>query len=469
MDLFSNIENTQNEEIEKELSEQEHEQEQTETKDKDGNSVFCKTRFDTRKQLNRGSKVISDNMVTREGITIEHLESLGMPIFKYKTQITLHGIYMGTIDRVGDYQYKHIIVNQNKSIGIRYNAIDYAKKKRIYRMLADVKGFRIMENSTEFYAEKWSKFSTDKTELAAMYEQAKQEVERINTGLFYGIAKAFVLGIPFMGYTVAVRIDINAIYEANVTACIENITGMTIEECDQYVSDKIALAQAKRAEEEESRKQEAERIAELRRPVIEAVNKFLKEEKNMVCVKTAISEIPLNTLFYKLEFSRSAELTEIAGEACMITKQGNQKYPRLHLTYLHGAGKNFQEYFTEEAQKNQTEIIQKSIYGSKKEPSSTIKIFIDKDAWESRKNPKTAIKQDSISPLEHAGFSAIQYSDKSILIIANDATRAFTNQLSKVGKYGKWFKVDGKNTAGWICSAKNQIAIEILKNSPKAN
>lgn len=466
MNLFSQV--TQDPENENENTVEQQEQEQTESKDKDGNSVFCKTRFDTRKQLNRGSKVISDNMVTRDGITIEHLESLGMPIFKYKTQITLHGIYMGTIDRVGDYQYKHIIVNQNRSIGIRYNAIDYAKKKRIYKMLADVKGYRVQENSTEFYAEKWSKFSTDKAEILAMYEEAKKQVLKINTQLFYGTAKAFVTGIPFMGYVAAIRIDINAIYEANVTACIENITEMTIEQCEKYVADKIAAAEAKRAEEEAERNAEAERIAELRRPIIEEVNRFLKEDKGMICIKCKINSIPLNTVFYTLEFSG---IQHVVGKANILTKEGSQKYPRKHHLYLVKREDNdWKQFFTPEEMTDQERKLKSDRYGTKENPDQVIKIYIDREKWEAHKEPtSTSQINQSNSPLEHAGLTAIQYSDKSILIIANDATRAFTNQLSKVGKYGKWFKVDGKNTAGWICSAKNQIAIQILKNTPASN
>ena len=467
MDLFSQV--TQDPENENENTVEQQEQEQTESKDKDGNSVFCRTRFDTRKQLNRGTKVISDNMVTRDGITIEHLESLGMPIFKYKTQITLHGIYNGDAERVGVYQYKHIIVNQNKSIGIRYNAIDYAKKKRIYKMLADVKGYRVQENSTEFYAEKWSKFSTDKAEILAMYEEAKKQVLKINTQLFYGTAKAFVTGIPFMGYVAAIRIDINAIYEANVTACIENITEMTIEQCEKYVADKIAAAEAKRAEEEAERNAEAERIAELRRPVIEEVNTFLKQEKNMVCVKTTIGKLPLNTLFYTLEFSLlQGKEHHVVGRANILTKEGTQKYPRIHYSYLNTEGENYKEYFKQETMLEHETKLKSDRYGRKENPDQVIKIYVDREKWDAHVERRNA-PQNSNSPLDNAGLTAIQYSDKSILIIANDATRAFTNQLSKVGKYGKWFKVDGKNTAGWICSAKNQIAIQILKNTPASN
>ena len=442
MDLFSNISTQPQQE---EPTTATPETGTTETKDKDGNSVFEKANFDTRKQLNRGSKIITDDMITRDGITIESLEQLGMPIYKYKTQITLHGIYNGNVDRVGDYRYKYLIHNQNKSIGIKYNAIDYDKKKTIYGYLRDVLGHRTTENSTEFYSDKWAKFTHDKEELLTMYEAAKKDANKINTSLMYGTLRVFLAQIPFMGATVVTRIDVNAIYQQNVIPLIESVTGRTLAECDQYIADKIAAAQARKQEEQERQNKLKEEEAERRRPTIEAFKESMKNE-GYILVKGTIGKIPLNKVF--ITTSWQGDL--IQAKYIKLTKEGTQKYPRE--TYTWGkAGANIPE---------EVASIQLNGSGWKIDPTTTIIYWIKESDY--RQAKQEPIKQPANGNLLTAGLTAIKYSDKSILIVANDATRPFTDELRKVGKYGKWFKVNGTNTAGWICSANNETAKSIL-------
>ena len=442
MDLFSNIPTQPQQE---EPTTATPETGTTETKDKDGNSVFEKANFDTRKQLNRGSKIITDDMITRDGFTIESLEQLGMPIFKYKTQVTLHGIYNGNVDRVGDYRYKYLIHNQNKSIGIKYNAIDYDKKKTVYGYLRDVLGFRTTENSTEYFSDKWSKFTFDKQELLAMYAAAKEEASKINTSLYYGTLKVFLAQIPFMGATVVTRIDINAIYEQNVVPFIESVTGRTLAECDQYIADKIAAAQARKQEEQDRQNKLKEEEAERRRPTKESFIQSMKDA-GYICVKGTIGKIPLNNVF--ITTSWQGDL--IQAKYNKLTKEGSQKHPRE--TSIWGkAGANIPEELA---------TIQLNGSGWKTDPTKVVTYWIKGTDYKQAEQEPT--KQPANGSLFNAGLTAIQYSDKSILIIANDATRPFTDELRKVGKYGKWFKVNGANTAGWICSANNETAKSIL-------
>ncbi len=442
MDLFSNITTQPQQE---EPTTATPETGTTETKDKDGNSVFEKANFDTRKQLNRGSKIITDDMITRDGITIESLEQLGMPIFKYKTQVTLHGIYNGNVDRVGDYRYKYLIHNQNKSIGIKYNAIDYDKKKTIYGYLRDVLGHRTTENSTEFYSDKWAKFTHDKEELLTMYEAAKKDANKINTSLMYGTLRVFLAQIPFMGATVVTRIDVNAIYQQNVIPFIESVTGRTLAECDQYIADKIAAAQARKQEEQERQNKLKEEEAERRRPTKEAFIQSMKDA-GYICVKGTIGKIPLNKIFITISWQDDL----IQAKYIKLAKEGSQKYPRQIYTWGK-AGANIPE---------EAETIQLSDSGWKKDPKDVITYWIKETDY--RQADQEPSKKPANGTLLNAGLKAIQYSDKSILIIANDATRPFTDELRKVGKYGKWFKVNGTNTAGWICSANNETAKAIL-------
>ena len=452
-DLFSTAPVQPDNEINNDPTEDNESTGTTETKDKDGNSVFQKANFDTRKQLNRGDKIITDDMITCDGITIESLEKLGMPIFKYKTQITLHGIYNGNVDRVGDYRYKHLIHNQNKSIGIRYNAIDYAKKKTIYQYLRDVLGHRTTENSTEFYSSKWSKFTFDKTELLALYASAKEEANKINTNLIYGRVKVYLAQTPFMGATAVTLIDVNAIYEQNVMPFIESVTGRTIAECDQYIADKIAMTEENRRQKEEAQRQLKLEEEERRRPTNDAFLQAMKDA-GYICVKGTVGRIPLNTVY----FTRSWTDDLIQAKYCILTKDGTQKYPREKSMYgTKGAN------IPEEAQ-TIGQSLKTGGSGWKVDPSKAIQYWIKESDYTAAQNASTvtSTQRPANGTLLNAGLKAMQYTDKSILIIADDATRPYSADLNKIGKYGRYFKVNGINTAGWICSANNETAKAIL-------
>lgn len=66
------------------------------------------------------------------GVSLEVLESLNVPVYRYQTQITIHGLLPDiTKDTVNG--YKSILLNGNGSIGVKYIAIDGEKKKLFKR------------------------------------------------------------------------------------------------------------------------------------------------------------------------------------------------------------------------------------------------------------------------------------------------------------------------------------------------
>ena len=80
------------------------------------------------------------DLLEKEGVTLEQLkefEKEGLDIFRYKTQITIHGIFPTLKSkRIGD--YKSLIENKNRSIGVKWRAIDLDKKKEVFRVLFDI-------------------------------------------------------------------------------------------------------------------------------------------------------------------------------------------------------------------------------------------------------------------------------------------------------------------------------------------
>ena len=66
-------------------------------------------------------------------MTLEALQDIGVPVLRYSTQITIHGLIPAFNDakRVGG--YRNLIRNGNGSVGVKYGAIDAAKKDLIAR------------------------------------------------------------------------------------------------------------------------------------------------------------------------------------------------------------------------------------------------------------------------------------------------------------------------------------------------
>lgn len=69
-----------------------------------------------------------------KGVTYEQLKNLNAPVYTYNTQITIHGIFPGNIERYC-YGYQSLVVNKNQSLGVRWTAIDREKKEIIQQSM----------------------------------------------------------------------------------------------------------------------------------------------------------------------------------------------------------------------------------------------------------------------------------------------------------------------------------------------
>ena len=233
---------------------------------------------DTPKKLNRSEEVVPMsiiNEIENEGISIERLESLGLPVYKYQTQITIHGIFEGlTKERVGG--YKNLTLNQNKTLGVRYNAIDLEKKKLISNALEldrfkneDLAktGFRSRMDSKGFVLSK-AKSTQDKAKALEYAKDFKDEANALPYNFIGGkyINIYNVYGIYYVEYS----IYLNAIRQDNLWGFISAITDGRIDK-DTY--NQISLLK-KQEEDKEREKYEKE---------LEERNKIAKEKaKNLI-------------------------------------------------------------------------------------------------------------------------------------------------------------------------------------------
>ena len=146
---------------------------------------------DTRHRANLVDKKVSEDILRKieDGCSIETLEELlagQFPICKYKTQITIHGLFPHlATERVG--RYKNLVRNKNQSVGVRWTAIDHKKRADIFRLAYICDKWGIVENSQEFFLQRVEPVTTD-AELAATLDAFRETARRIEaaSNLFQG-------------------------------------------------------------------------------------------------------------------------------------------------------------------------------------------------------------------------------------------------------------------------------------------
>lgn len=243
---------------------------------KAGESLFsCDCGYtDKKHKLNLARRSVPESILreVENGCTIETLERIAadFPICKYKTQITIHGKFPPLlIDRIGG--YKNLVRNKNKSVGVRWSAIDHEKRARLFRIAHICADWGIVENSTAFFLEKYEVVRSQE-ELDATLQKYRAEAERINAAqsLFKGgcdILKASYWGRVY----IILRLTINSFYERDFDALSRAICGMDQETIWHTVK---AHEEKRRAENEEwERKMEERRIEWERKRKAEAERK----------------------------------------------------------------------------------------------------------------------------------------------------------------------------------------------------
>lgn len=178
--------------------------------------------FDTKKILNVSDKKVSKSIldaIETDGLTLEMIDKIDLPIFKYKTQVTVHGLF-DELKNNYIFGYKNLFQNKNKSIGVKYTAIDEIKRQAIKDKLKCLKiGYHKNSNETVFFKQVRVFNEQDyKTGL----EVLKPLFDKIDTSLFYG-DKQLVLE-PAMGCKyLSLYFTISAIYEANISLFLNTI------------------------------------------------------------------------------------------------------------------------------------------------------------------------------------------------------------------------------------------------------
>lgn len=221
---------------------------------------------DKKHKLNTSPKNIPEsilNEIERDGLTLERIEELtkkGFDIYKYSTQITLHGVCeeLERSGRLGG--YKCLALNKNKSIGIKWIAVDRAKKSRIINMLAEC-GWDAENNSTSYHPTRIKRVN-DAAEAMTVASEWKADIERIDHTLFYGTSDIYLARSVWGGVYVICNLIVNGIKESNVDRLIEQATGKSIAEIESIRAARLEKEKAER--EARDARYEAERAKRIK-------------------------------------------------------------------------------------------------------------------------------------------------------------------------------------------------------------
>lgn len=252
---------------------------------------------DSKHKLNTSPKAIPVailNEIENEGMTLENMETLskkGYDIYKYTTQITLHGVCkeLEKDGRIGG--YKCLTINKNKSIGIKWIAIDRAKKERICQLLEEC-GWGCVDTSTSFYPTR-TKRVHNKEEAMAIASEWKKDIDRIDHSLFYGTSDIFLANGIWGEVYVVCNLVVNGIRKENVDKLIEQTSGLPIAEIEAKRFARLEEERLKHeAWEREWEEKEAKRKAEA-----EIANAtFYDDLKADGYVEAVSNQMPVNTI-----------------------------------------------------------------------------------------------------------------------------------------------------------------------------
>lgn len=235
------------------------------------------SKFDSKHILNTCKRIVPQEYLDKieNGCSLENLEEMmskRFDIFKYKTQITIHGIFPElSTRRVGG--YVNLTQNQNKSVGVRYNAIDFEKKERLFSMLKTLGLYHVEHNSTNYGIYDMKRVH-DKSEYEIVVKEFDERAKKIDRSLFIGNVSCYLAAGMWGDIYIVLSVNIRCFYEKNFTALFENLSGMNFADGEKKVAE--IIAEENRRREESRRKYEME-AAKRREEKANAKEKFLAE------------------------------------------------------------------------------------------------------------------------------------------------------------------------------------------------
>lgn len=181
------------------------------------------------------------------GVTIEELEEIGVPVYRYETQVTIHG-KLPNIDVTRINGYKSLMLNGNGSIGVRYVAIDAEKKRFIKKACTALKSnFRGSFNSKGFTL---FTSASDKESILKAYQSFPRDL--IHGSIYAG-------ALMYGGF--GLFVEVGSVDAENLEALLVHLTGKGESDCQLAIQNAEAEAEARaQAYKTEAEKRSNERL-----------------------------------------------------------------------------------------------------------------------------------------------------------------------------------------------------------------
>lgn len=218
----------------------------------------CKKDDKARRVLNVAPDTVAqiDAAQLEAGIELEALADIGVPVFRYQTQITIHGKLPGFDESARIGGYRAIFRNANGSIGVRYLAIDGAKKSIIARATRAKRGEWFASVRSDGLTLNAS-FRYDQRAEAIAFANASKPLAEMVYGSLYGMALPYGAGFVVCLYVGAIPAD--NLWPFIAKACgIESEAALLAIEAEQEAKAAIERAERQARWDKEAAEREAE-------------------------------------------------------------------------------------------------------------------------------------------------------------------------------------------------------------------
>lgn len=380
------------------------------------------------------------------GITSEQLFELkeSLKICVYRTQITIHGIFP-QVSRNYFAGYMNLFQNKNKSIGVRYSAIDSMK----FTEICSSEKFKL----SEFFSYKSSKcrgFSlgrqVNKLNYTLTFEKLKRYMKRFESVNYNGGAEINLYNC-FGSYIMKLEIDFNAILKVDIQSFI-----------DCFLTDSELKDRKKASEIIEKIENEK---SEIRRIEQEKIDLELKQKREMLKEKNQIFLDWLNKNFPKSKIETDKIYIRYFYDKIYIDYDFTGEYRfKWEVFKFSKTGRKFKKVFAEfEQLKSALEYAKAGNFDNSK--NCIYKGYNKENEFNLIQFSTTQESKNNIET--KATYKIVNYNDKSVAIFGD--TIKIKDKLKALGmRFNRFLKHENKTVPGWVGSVSLRFEIEKIIN-----
>lgn len=377
------------------------------------------------------------------GVTLEQLDEIAhLPICYYKTQLTIHGI-CPTLKNKDVYGYSALMVNQNKSLGVRWLAIDRKKKLK----LADYMGlydWATYYDSQIFCYRKDFEYEDDNKEQ--VYNKVVDFINGLDKSKFFGYIEVFdhkkmksnfIIYVGKQKTYFEVVIYMQGIYEKNIQPFVEEISGDKWNETEKKFEEWKNEMKRRREERE---KEEKERIEESNRKAENRRVEFDKWKK----------ENPFPEKFKPMSFD-DLQAGDIVGYYS-DSYQFKKSYYRLYL--------NYKRLCRRECDENGKDlntwgghVLKKSDFPNPNE------LFVYRTQPTKETNTDTE-KSKSERPTKGEKVEIVDYASDKVSVLGYTKDKYWELKNLGGGHWDKYITIDGERLQGWVFPRSKRAELE---------